>query len=53
MARISEEMYVKRIVKLPKIRLLSENGRYEPIDVSDEMDFEIIGRVVGYFGRLQ
>ena len=51
-ARIGEEMFVKRIAKLPKIRLLSDNERYDPINITDEMDFEIIGRVVGYFGRL-
>jgi len=45
-------MYVKKIVKLPKIRLLSENKEYEPINITEDMDFEIIGRVVGYFGRL-
>ncbi|MGP1580294.1 MAG: S24 family peptidase [Wolinella sp.] len=51
-ARIGEEMYVKKIIKLPRVHLLSENEQYEPINITDEMDFEIIGRVVGYFGRL-
>lgn len=51
-ARIGEEMFVKRIAKLPRIRLLSDNKEYEPITISEEMDFEVIGRVVGYWGSL-
>lgn len=51
-ARIGKEMFVKRIAKLPKIRLLSDNKEYEAIPITKEMDFEIIGRVVGYFGSL-
>lgn len=51
-ARIGEEMFVKRIAKYPKIELLSDNDKYKPISITEDMDFEIIGRVVGYFGRL-
>ena len=51
-ARIGAEMFVKRIAKYPKIELLSDNDKYKSISITEEMDFEIIGRVVGYFGRL-
>lgn len=51
-ARIGAEMFVKCIAKYPKIELLSDNDKYKPIPITDEMDFEVIGRVVGYFGSL-
>lgn len=46
--RIDDELYVKRLQKLPRFVLLSDNPRYEPIPL-DCRDFEIIGAVVGVF----
>ncbi|MGP1450100.1 MAG: hypothetical protein ACTTJS_03090 [Wolinella sp.] len=45
-------MIVKRIAKFPRVRLLSDNEKYEPVSNTEDIDFEIIGRVVGYFGGL-
>lgn len=47
--RIGGETYVKRFVRLPRIRLLSDNTFYEPIVVDESMDFEAIGIVAGYY----
>ncbi|EIK8645747.1 helix-turn-helix domain-containing protein, partial [Campylobacter jejuni] len=44
--RIEDELYVKRLQKRPKLKLLSDNKAYEPIDLEGE-NFEILGRVVG------
>lgn len=49
-ARIEDELYVKRLQKLPKLKLLSDNKAYDPIEL-DGSNFEIIGRVVGYFKK--
>lgn len=49
-ARIEDELYVKRLQKLPKLKLFSDNKTYEPIELEGE-NFEIIGRVVGYFKK--
>lgn len=49
-ARIEDEFYVKRLQKLPKLKLLSDNKAYDPIEL-DGANFEIIGRVVGYFKK--
>ena len=46
--RIDDELYVKRLQKLPRPRLLSDNTRYEPIDLTGR-EYEIIGVVVGAF----
>ncbi|EAI4372293.1 MULTISPECIES: XRE family transcriptional regulator [Campylobacter] len=48
--RIEDELYVKRLQKRPKLKLLSDNKAYEPIDLEGE-NFEILGRVVGYFKK--
>ncbi|PZT47319.1 DNA-binding protein [Helicobacter valdiviensis] len=48
--RIEEELYVKRLQKRPKLKLLSDNKAYEPIELEGE-NFEILGRVVGYFKK--
>ncbi|WP_416860595.1 XRE family transcriptional regulator [Helicobacter ganmani] len=48
--RIEDELYVKRLQKLPKLKLFSDNKTYEPIELEGE-NFEIIGRVVGYFKK--
>ncbi|WP_026943978.1 XRE family transcriptional regulator [Helicobacter rodentium] len=49
-ARIEDELYVKRLQKLPKLKLLSDNKAYDSIEL-DGSNFEIIGRVVGYFKK--
>lgn len=49
-ARIEDELYVKRLQKLPKLKLLSDNKAYDPIELEGE-NFNIIGRVVGYFKK--
>lgn len=46
--RIDDELYVKRLQKLPRFVLLSDNPRYEPIPLTSR-DFEIVGAVVGVF----
>ncbi|WP_239056379.1 LexA family transcriptional regulator [Helicobacter apodemus] len=48
--RIEDELYVKRLQKRPKLKLLSDNKAYDPIELEGE-NFEIIGRVVGYFKK--
>lgn len=47
-ARIGGELSVRRlsIGYDGSVRLLSENGNYKPIEVTEEMDFEIWGRVI-------
>ena len=49
-ARIEDELYVKRLQKLQKLKLFSDNKVYEPIELEGK-NFEIIGRVVGYFKK--
>ncbi|EAJ3453563.1 helix-turn-helix domain-containing protein [Campylobacter jejuni] len=48
--RIEDELYVKRLQKRPKLKLLSDNKAYEPINLEGE-NFEILGRVAGYFKK--
>ena len=47
-ARLGDELCIKRLSfgSDGKIRLLSENENYLPIEIDEEMDFEIWGRVV-------
>ncbi len=47
-AKIFNELCVKRlsIGNDGKIRLLAENANYSPIEVTEEMDFEVWGRVL-------
>lgn len=47
-AKVFNELCVKRlsIANDGKIRLLSENANYRPIEVTEEMDFEVWGRVL-------
>ncbi|HEX8473334.1 MAG TPA: translesion error-prone DNA polymerase V autoproteolytic subunit [Pyrinomonadaceae bacterium] len=46
-ARINDELCVKRLsIKEGKVWLLPENAAYEPIEVTEEMDFEVWGRVM-------
>lgn len=47
-ARIFDELCVKRlsIGDDGRIRLLSENENYRPIEVTEKMDFEVWGKVL-------
>ena len=49
-ARLDDELYVKRLQKRPKLKLISDNKAYDPIELEGE-NFEILGRVVGYFKK--
>ena len=49
-ARLDDELYVKRLQKRPRLKLISDNKAYDPIEL-DGANFEIIGRVVGYFKK--
>lgn len=49
--RIGEDLLIKRLQKFPKIRLLSDNASYEPIDL-EKQEYEIIGRVICYIKRV-
>ncbi|PAF44155.1 LexA family transcriptional regulator [Helicobacter sp. 11S02629-2] len=44
--RIEKDLYIKRLQKLPSLRLLSENKNYQPIDLEGKA-YEIVGVVVG------
>jgi DNA polymerase V len=47
-ARINDELCVKRlsICDDGRVWLLSENEQYRPIEIKEEMDFEVWGRVL-------
>jgi DNA polymerase V len=47
-ARIDDELCVKRLSMGDdgRIRLLSENEQYAPIEITEGMDFQVWGRVV-------
>lgn len=47
-ARINDELRVKRlsICDDGRVWLLSENEQYRPIEIKEEMDFEVWGRVL-------
>lgn len=46
-ARIENEMCVKQLeIGANKIRLISQNPAYPPIEITPEMDFEVWGRVM-------
>lgn len=46
-ARLNDELCVKRLrITNGFVSLHSENSRYTPIEVTEEMDFEIWGRVM-------
>lgn len=49
--RIDDELYIKRLQKLPKMRLLSDNTNYEAIDLETQ-NYEIIGKVLCYIKRV-
>lgn len=46
-ARLDDELCVKRLrIIAGRVSLHSENHRYAPIEITEEMDFEIWGRVM-------
>ena len=47
--RYDNELFVKRIKKRPKLSLISDNKEYEPIEISEESEIQILGRVVGCY----
>ncbi len=49
--RIDNELYVKRLQKLPKYKLISDNKCYDDIELEGK-DYEIIGVVVGLFQKI-
>jgi DNA polymerase V len=51
-ARIGDELCVKRLSLSDegRIRLLSENEQYPPIEITEGMDFEVWGRVIYSIG---
>lgn len=50
-ARIEDELYVKRLQKRPVVKLISDNPDYDPITLHKDENFEIIGCVLGYIKR--
>lgn len=50
-ARIDDELYVKRLQKRPVVKLISDNPDYDPITLHEDEDFELIGTVLGYIKR--
>lgn len=46
--RIGEEGFIKRLQRIPGVglRAISENKAYEPWDIRDGMDFQVLARVV-------
>ncbi len=46
-ARVNDELCVKRLrIRAGRAWLMPENKDYEPIEVTEEMDFEVWGRVM-------
>lgn len=45
--RLDGDLYVKRIQKRPKIKLISDNPKYDPIELAENEELIIVGRVVG------
>lgn len=50
-ARIDDELYVKRLQKRPVVKLISDNPDYDPITLQPDENFEIIGCVIGYIKK--
>lgn len=52
-ARIGDEMCVKELFidDAGKVLLVPKNENYEPIEITDDMDFEIWGKVIVSFNR--
>ncbi|STQ86069.1 LexA family transcriptional regulator [Helicobacter muridarum] len=49
--RIDDELYIKRLQKRPKYKLISDNKSYDDIILEGE-NYEILGVVVGLFQKL-
>lgn len=49
--RIDDELYVKRLQKLPRYKLISDNKNYDDIEL-DGREYEILGVVVGLFQKI-
>ncbi|WP_410780180.1 XRE family transcriptional regulator [Helicobacter bilis] len=49
--RIDDELYVKRLQKRPKYKLISDNKSYDDIELEGE-NYEILGIVVGLFQKI-
>ena len=47
--RYDNELLVKRFKKRPYFALISDNKDYEPIEISEDLNIEILGRVVGSY----
>lgn len=47
--RYDGELFIKRFKKRPRLSLISDNKDYDPIVVQENLDVEIIGRVVGSY----
>lgn len=47
--RYDNELLVKRFKKRPYFALISDNRDYEPIKIAEDLNIEILGRVVGSY----
>ena len=47
--RYDDELFVKRLRKRPTIALISDNKDYDPIEIQEAEEIEILGRVVGCY----
>ena len=47
--KYENEIFIKRIKKRPMLALMSDNKDYEPIIIEEELNVEILGRVVGCY----
>ena len=47
--RYNDELFVKRIRKRPKLALISDNKDYEAIEINEDEEVEILGRVIGCY----
>ena len=47
------DYYVKRLIKRPSVKLLSDNPIYDPIELQGLQEIRIIGRVVGVISNLR
>ena len=45
--RLDDELFVKRLHKQPRLRLVSDNEKFEPIELANK-DYELIGVIVGF-----
>ncbi|TLE00950.1 S24 family peptidase [Helicobacter muridarum] len=50
-ARIDDELYIKRLQKRPKYKLISDNKSYDDILLEGE-NYEILGVIVGLFQKM-